>query len=78
VLDIAGGTGDLARAFARKVGAQGLVVLTDINEAMLRTGPRPPARRRPGHVHRWSATPSTCPLPTAASTWSAWPSACAT
>jgi len=38
VLDIAAGTGDLARAFARRVGAQGLVVQTDINEAMLRTG----------------------------------------
>ncbi|HMN75153.1 MAG TPA: bifunctional demethylmenaquinone methyltransferase/2-methoxy-6-polyprenyl-1,4-benzoquinol methylase UbiE [Burkholderiaceae bacterium] len=38
VLDIAGGTGDLARAFARKVGASGLVVHTDINEAMLRQG----------------------------------------
>jgi demethylmenaquinone methyltransferase / 2-methoxy-6-polyprenyl-1,4-benzoquinol methylase len=38
VLDIAGGTGDLARAFARKAGADGRVVLTDINEAMLRVG----------------------------------------
>ena len=38
VLDIAGGTGDLARAFAKQAGAQGRVVLTDINEAMLRTG----------------------------------------
>jgi demethylmenaquinone methyltransferase / 2-methoxy-6-polyprenyl-1,4-benzoquinol methylase len=38
VLDIAGGTGDLARAFARKAGASGRVVLTDINEAMLRVG----------------------------------------
>lgn len=38
VLDIAGGTGDLARAFARRAGPQGRVVLTDINEAMLRTG----------------------------------------
>ena len=38
LLDIAGGTGDLARAFARKAGASGTVVLTDINEAMLRTG----------------------------------------
>jgi len=38
VLDIAGGTGDLARAFAPRVGAQGMVVLTDINEAMLRVG----------------------------------------
>lgn len=38
VLDIAGGTGDLSRAFARKVGTTGYVVHTDINEAMLRTG----------------------------------------
>jgi demethylmenaquinone methyltransferase/2-methoxy-6-polyprenyl-1,4-benzoquinol methylase len=38
VLDIAGGTGDLARAFAARAGATGQVVLTDINEAMLRTG----------------------------------------
>jgi demethylmenaquinone methyltransferase / 2-methoxy-6-polyprenyl-1,4-benzoquinol methylase len=38
VLDLAGGTGDLARAFARQVGSGGLVVHTDINEAMLRRG----------------------------------------
>ena len=38
VLDIAGGTGDLALAFSKKVGATGMVVHTDINEAMLRTG----------------------------------------
>ena len=38
VLDIAGGTGDLALAFAKKVGQSGMVVHTDINEAMLRTG----------------------------------------
>jgi demethylmenaquinone methyltransferase/2-methoxy-6-polyprenyl-1,4-benzoquinol methylase len=38
VLDIAGGTGDLALAFARKVGPTGRVVHTDINEAMLREG----------------------------------------
>ena len=38
VLDIAGGTGDLARAFAKKVGPKGTVVHTDINEAMLRQG----------------------------------------
>jgi len=38
VLDIAAGTGDLARAFARQAGAGGTVVHTDINEAMLRTG----------------------------------------
>jgi demethylmenaquinone methyltransferase / 2-methoxy-6-polyprenyl-1,4-benzoquinol methylase len=38
VLDIAGGTGDLALAFAKKVGGTGQVVHTDINEAMLRVG----------------------------------------
>ncbi|MFZ5519847.1 MAG: bifunctional demethylmenaquinone methyltransferase/2-methoxy-6-polyprenyl-1,4-benzoquinol methylase UbiE [Pseudomonadota bacterium] len=38
VLDIAGGTGDLAKAFAQQVGDSGLVVHTDINEAMLRQG----------------------------------------
>jgi demethylmenaquinone methyltransferase/2-methoxy-6-polyprenyl-1,4-benzoquinol methylase len=38
VLDIAGGTGDLAMAFAPKVGVEGEVVHTDINEAMLREG----------------------------------------
>ncbi|MEP7300728.1 MAG: bifunctional demethylmenaquinone methyltransferase/2-methoxy-6-polyprenyl-1,4-benzoquinol methylase UbiE [Caldimonas sp.] len=38
VLDLAGGTGDLARAFARPAGETGLVVHTDINEAMLRQG----------------------------------------
>jgi demethylmenaquinone methyltransferase / 2-methoxy-6-polyprenyl-1,4-benzoquinol methylase len=37
-LDIAGGTGDLALAFSKKVGKTGQVVHTDINEAMLRTG----------------------------------------
>lgn len=38
VLDIAGGTGDLAMAFARKAGRSGQVVHTDINEAMLKVG----------------------------------------
>ncbi|KKW66821.1 ubiquinone biosynthesis methyltransferase UbiE [Lampropedia cohaerens] len=37
-LDIAAGTGDLAQAFAKRVGPTGTVVHTDINEAMLRTG----------------------------------------
>jgi demethylmenaquinone methyltransferase/2-methoxy-6-polyprenyl-1,4-benzoquinol methylase len=38
VLDIAGGTGDLARAFAKQAGPSGEVWLTDINESMLRVG----------------------------------------
>lgn len=38
VLDLAGGTGDLARLFASRVGAAGQVVLTDINRDMLSVG----------------------------------------
>jgi demethylmenaquinone methyltransferase / 2-methoxy-6-polyprenyl-1,4-benzoquinol methylase len=38
VLDIAGGTGDLAKAFAKQAGPSGEVWLTDINESMLRVG----------------------------------------
>lgn len=38
VLDVASGTGDLARLFADRVGAHGKVVVTDINSAMLRSG----------------------------------------
>ncbi len=40
VLDLAGGTGDLAMSFARQVGETGHVVLADINAAMLRQGRR--------------------------------------
>ena len=38
VLDIAGGTGDLANAFAKRAGPTGEVWLTDINDSMLRVG----------------------------------------
>jgi len=38
VLDIAGGTGDLAKSMARAVGASGEVWLTDINLSMLKVG----------------------------------------
>lgn len=38
ILDLAGGTGDLAAALAKRVGKEGLVVLADINEAMLKLG----------------------------------------
>jgi demethylmenaquinone methyltransferase/2-methoxy-6-polyprenyl-1,4-benzoquinol methylase len=38
VLDIAGGTADLASLFADRVGSDGRVVLTDINAAMLTAG----------------------------------------
>jgi len=38
VLDVAGGSADLSRLFLKKVGRSGQVVLTDINNAMLRVG----------------------------------------
>lgn len=37
-LDVAGGTGDLAAGLARQVGERGLVILSDINAAMLARG----------------------------------------
>ncbi|HXU92262.1 MAG TPA: bifunctional demethylmenaquinone methyltransferase/2-methoxy-6-polyprenyl-1,4-benzoquinol methylase UbiE [Gallionella sp.] len=38
VLDVAGGSADLSRLFLKEVGPSGQVVLTDINNAMLRVG----------------------------------------
>jgi demethylmenaquinone methyltransferase/2-methoxy-6-polyprenyl-1,4-benzoquinol methylase len=38
VLDLAGGTGDLVMMIAPRVGPHGRVVLSDINNAMIRTG----------------------------------------
>lgn len=38
VLDLAGGTGDLTAKFSKLVGDDGLVVLADINESMLKVG----------------------------------------
>ncbi|HEY3532173.1 MAG TPA: bifunctional demethylmenaquinone methyltransferase/2-methoxy-6-polyprenyl-1,4-benzoquinol methylase UbiE [Casimicrobiaceae bacterium] len=38
VLDLAGGTGDLAKLFAQRVGTRGSVVHTDVNAAMLEAG----------------------------------------
>lgn len=38
VLDLAGGTGDMATLILPKVGSEGAVVLCDINEAMLNNG----------------------------------------
>jgi len=38
VLDVAGGSGDLSRMFARKVGPSGQVLLSDINASMLSVG----------------------------------------
>ena len=78
VLDIAGGTGDLARAFAGPAGARGLVVHSDINESMLRQGRDRLLDRRHRRCRRCSATPRRCRSRPARSISSASPSACAT
>jgi hypothetical protein len=67
VLDIAGGTGDLSMAFAKKVGATGRVVLA-VTAWWTTAWPCP----------LWCATPRSCLFRTTISTWSAWPLACAT
>ncbi len=38
VLDLAGGTGDFTKAYAKRVGKNGKVILADINESMVRVG----------------------------------------
>ncbi|MBU25354.1 MAG: bifunctional demethylmenaquinone methyltransferase/2-methoxy-6-polyprenyl-1,4-benzoquinol methylase UbiE [Gammaproteobacteria bacterium] len=38
ILDLASGTGDLARGMSRRAGSEGHVVMTDINERMLHVG----------------------------------------
>ncbi len=38
VLDVAAGTGDLSKAFAKAVGTRGQVIMTDINDSMLAVG----------------------------------------
>ena len=38
VLDVAGGTGDLSKRLAKRVGPEGKVILSDINASMLEAG----------------------------------------
>jgi demethylmenaquinone methyltransferase/2-methoxy-6-polyprenyl-1,4-benzoquinol methylase len=65
-----GGTGDLATGLAKQVGKSGMVILSDINAAMLGEGPRPHARRRPGRQREsaCSPMPRSCRSPTRNST----------
>jgi len=63
-LDVAGGTGDLAAGLARQVGDRGLVVLSDINAAMLRQGrDRLTDRGLVGNVHYVLADAERLPFP---------------
>ena len=78
VLDIAGGTGDLAKAFAQRAGTSGEVWLTDINGVDARRRARPHARRgidpAARAVRRRKAALSLRALRSACP----WPSGCAT
>ena len=64
VLDIAGGTGDLAAKFAPMVGDEGEVVLADINASMLRVGrDRLIDRGTPGRLYFVQADAQYLPFP---------------
>jgi demethylmenaquinone methyltransferase/2-methoxy-6-polyprenyl-1,4-benzoquinol methylase len=64
VLDIAGGTGDLAARFAPLVGKDGEVVLADINASMLRVGrDRLIDQGVPGNLHYVQADAQYLPFP---------------
>ena len=64
VLDLAGGTGDLAERAARRVGPGGRVVVTDINDAMLAVGrERLTDRGVVGNVHYVQADAERLPFP---------------
>jgi demethylmenaquinone methyltransferase/2-methoxy-6-polyprenyl-1,4-benzoquinol methylase len=77
VLDVASGSGDLAAAFARRVGASGEVWMTDINAAMLAVGRDKLSTRECSR--RWrSATPRSSRFPPIHSIASRSPSAFAT
>lgn len=65
VLDLAGGTGDLAAKIAERVGPQGEVVLADINDAMLEVGrARLADRGIAGNVEFVRADAERLPFPT--------------
>lgn len=64
VLDIAGGTGDLAAKFAKRVGDEGEVVLADINASMLNVGRDRLTDRGIGHrIHYVQANAECLPFP---------------
>ncbi len=66
VLDLAGGTGDMAARLARRVGKDGKVVLADVNPAMLRIGRDRVLDEGHGNVLPVIADAEQLPLPDAA------------
>jgi demethylmenaquinone methyltransferase/2-methoxy-6-polyprenyl-1,4-benzoquinol methylase len=64
VLDLASGTGDLARAFAERAGAAGRVIMVDINASMLDVGRRRLADRGiAGNIDFVQANAEALPFP---------------
>lgn len=64
ILDIAGGTGDLAAKFSRLVGPTGQVVLADINDSMLRVGrDRLIDKGASGNIHTVQCDAQALPFP---------------
>lgn len=64
VLDLAGGTGDLAAKFSRIVGAKGQVVLADINHSMLNVGKEKLINKGLiGNIHYVQANAENLPFP---------------
>jgi len=64
VLDLAGGTGDLAAKFSRIVGPKGQVVLADINHSMLNVGKEKLINKGlVGNIHYVQANAEALPFP---------------
>jgi len=64
VLDLAGGTGDLAARFSRMVGREGQVVLADINDSMIKVGrERLTDRGIAGNINYVQANAESLPFP---------------
>ena len=79
VLDVCGGTADLALLAAKRIGPAGRVVVYDINRAMMAAGrPKVAKATWPPELPSSRATPSTSPARTPASTPPWWASASAT
>ena len=80
LLDVAGGTGDIAFRFLRRVKGRGHATVLDMTEDMLAEGRRraEATRLRPPRSTGWSATRWRSPSPTRASTPTRSPSASAT
>jgi demethylmenaquinone methyltransferase/2-methoxy-6-polyprenyl-1,4-benzoquinol methylase len=78
VLDIAGGTGDLARAFARKASARRAWWCTPTSMKRCCASGATACSTKAWRCPRVTCDAEHLPFADGSSTWSAWPSACAT